>query len=155
MIFLTHLLFAIAAVQYLGRFFGIPTSGLEGVAAIAIAAAFSSLPDADLVKSKSGKLLQPFSLMFSFLFRHRGFLHGLIFAAVVYFTVRYLAGEWSAAAAALGFLSHLALDALTKEGIMPFSPLLKWKIRGPLKTGGLMEKLILTAIAALILLKVA
>ena len=154
MIFLTHLLAGILAVAYFGHYFGIHAStNSEKVIVIATAMLFAALPDIDIVKSKVGEHLQPFSTVISFVFRHRGFLHSFIFAAIVYFGIRYLLSPAIAAAAAIGYSSHLLLDSLTKEGIMPLSPLSKFRLRGFIKTDGILEKAIFAAISVLLLLK--
>ncbi len=154
MIFLTHLLGGILAVVYFGHSLGLSgSSGSEKVIIVATAMLFSILPDIDMVKSKAGKHLQPFSNVLSFIFRHRGFLHSFIFAAIVYFGIRYLLSPEIAAAAAIGYLSHIILDSLTKEGIMPLSPLSKLRLRGFIKTGGIFEKAITATISVLLLLK--
>lgn len=153
MIFLTHLLGGILAVVYFGHFFGLSGSSSEKAFLIAIAMLFSILPDIDMIKSKAGRHLQPFSNVFSFVFRHRGFLHSFIFAAIVYFGIRYLLSPEIAAAAAIGYLSHIILDALTKEGVMPLSPLSRLRLRGFVKTGGILEKAIFAAISVLLLLR--
>ena len=154
MIFLTHLLGGILVVAYLGQFFGINSMGNSGkIVVIATAMVFSVLPDMDTVKSKAGKTLQPFSTVISFLFRHRGFLHSFVFAAIVYFSIRYIFSPAIASAAVIGYSSHLVLDSLTKEGIMPFWPLSKMKLKGFVKTGGLAEKLVIAVMMALLLLR--
>ena len=154
MIFLTHLLGGILALAYFRQFFGISSVGNSGkIVVIATAMLFSVLPDIDTVKSKAGKALQPFSTVVSFVFRHRGFLHSFIFAAIVYFGIRYILSPAIAAAAVIGYSSHLFLDSLTKEGIMPFWPLSKMKLQGFIKTGGLAEKLVFAAMIALLLLR--
>ena len=155
MIFLTHLLGGILAVVYFGRYFGINSGSSDKILVIATAMLFSVLPDIDMVKSKAGKILQPFSTVISFLFRHRGFLHSFVFAGLVYFGVRYIFSPAIAAAAAIGYSSHLILDSLTKEGIMPFSPFAKFRLRGFIKTGGILEKVVFAAISVLLLLKLA
>ena len=156
MIFLTHLLAGIFAVAYFGHYFGIHAStNSEKIVAIATAILFSILPDIDMVKSKAGRHLQPFSTLIAFVFRHRGFMHSFIFASVVYFGTRYLFSPAIAAAAAIGYSSHLILDSLTKEGIMPLSPLSKLRLRGFIRTGGIFEKVIFAAISVLLLLKLA
>ena len=156
MIFLTHLLAGIFAVAYFGHYFGIHGSSTsEKIVAIATAMLFSILPDIDMVKSKAGRHLQPFSTILSFVFRHRGFLHSFIFVAIVYLGIRYLLSPAIAAAATIGYSSHLIMDSLTKEGIMPLSPLSKLRLRGFIKTGGILEKAIFTAISVLLLLKLA
>ena len=154
MIFLTHLLGGVLAVAYFGHYFGINGSGTsEKILVVATAMLFSVLPDIYIVKSKAGKHLQPFSTVLSFVFRHRGFLHSFIFAALVYFGTKYLVSAPIAAAATIGYSSHLVLDSLTKEGIMPLLPLSKVRIKGFIKTGGFLEKLIAVAMFVLLLLK--
>ena len=157
MIFLTHLLGGILAIVYFGHFFGISgnSGGSEKIVLILVAALFALAPDIDTIKSKAGKLLQPFSTVFSWLFKHRGFLHSFAFVALVYFGMRYLFSSTVAAAAASGYSSHLLLDSLTKEGIMPFSPLSRKKLKGFIKTGGLLEKVVLAIMAVLLLLKLS
>ena len=156
MIFLTHLLGGLLAVAYFGTFFGVHSSGAsDKILVIATAMLFSILPDTDMVKSKAGKHLQPFSTVISFIFRHRGFLHSFSFAAIVYFGIRYLLSPAIAAAAAIGYSSHLILDSLTKEGIKPLSPLSRFRLRGFIKTGGILEKAFLAAITVLLLLRLA
>ena len=128
MMFITHLLGGIFSIVYFGSLFGISSGGSsnERVVAIMVAAVFTLLPDIDMVKSKAGRKLQPFSTLAAFVFRHRGFPHSFVFATAVYFVMRYLLSANIAAAAAVGYSSHLLLDAFTKEGIMPFSPFVNY-----------------------------
>jgi len=66
---------------------------------------------------------------------HRGITHWLIWPAVVLLAGHaypFLIGL------ALGWILHIAADALTVEGLRPFWPL-TWRVRGFLTTGGLME----------------
>ncbi len=155
MIFLTHLLGGVFAVAYFGSFFGVDSSGSAKIVAVAVAALFSILPDIDMVKSKAGRNLQPFSTLAALFFKHRGFLHSFVFAAAVYFGVLYLLSPAIATAATIGYASHLILDSLTKEGIMPLSPLSKARIKGFIKTGGIVEKAITAVMLVLILLRLA
>lgn len=155
MIFLTHLLGGILALVYLWPFLGISSnaSGSEKVVLTLVSALFALAPDIDTIKSKPGKLLQPFSTVASFLFRHRGFLHSFIFAFLVYLGVRYLFSATVATAAAVGYSSHLFLDSLTKDGITPLLPLSGKKLRGFIRTGGLLEKAVQTVMVVLLLFK--
>jgi len=148
MLFLTHLLGGILAITYLGSFFG-----LSGWVPVVVAALFSILPDIDSVKSFVGKRAGPFSTAFSFLFKHRGFLHSFIFTAIVYFLVRYLFSATVATAAVIGYSSHLLLDAITKEGIMPFSPFSRLRIKGFIKTKGIFEVAVFILLLLLIVAK--
>ncbi|MEK6837573.1 MAG: metal-dependent hydrolase, partial [Nanoarchaeota archaeon] len=93
MMFLTHLLGGIFFIVYFGGFFGIGgigTNSNEKVVAILVAAFFALLPDIDMVKSKLGRKLEPFSMILSVIFRHRGFVHSFVFAGLVYFGMHYL-----------------------------------------------------------------
>ena len=153
MMFLTHLLGGIFSIIYFGGLFGIGSDSNEKVVAIMVAAVFALLPDIDMVKSKAGRKLQPFSTVLSFVFRHRGFLHSFIFTAAIYFIMSYLFSTTAATAAAIGYSSHLLLDAFTKEGIMPLSPLSKLRLRGFIKTAGILEKGILLVMVFLLVLK--
>ena len=153
MLFLTHILGGVVSAVYFGSFLGIGSDSGQRAVAIIVAAVFALLPDIDMVKSKLGRKLQPFSTLISILFRHRGFLHSFIFAAAVYFLVRYLFPSTIAAAAIIGYSSHLLLDMATKEGIMPLSPFLKSRLRGVIRTGSFFEQLTLAAMAFLALLK--
>lgn len=153
MMFFTHLLGGIVSIAYVGSFFGVDSSGSVKIVAVAVAALFSILPDIDMVKSKAGRHLQPFSTVLSLIFRHRGFLHSFVFAALVYLGMRYLVSPQIAAAATIGYASHIILDALTKEGIMPLWPLSRLRLRGFVKTGGIVEKAIAAAMLVLMLLR--
>lgn len=140
---------------YFGSFFGIGNSGNEKVLAVAVAGFFALLPDIDMVKSKLGRKLQPLSSVLAVLFRHRGFLHSILFAALVYFGTRYLFSQAIAAAAAIGYSSHLLLDMATRDGIKPFVPLSRLRLRGFVRTGSIFEQGILAAMAVLLLLRLA
>ncbi|MBI2580774.1 metal-dependent hydrolase [Candidatus Woesearchaeota archaeon] len=153
--FLTHLIGGIFSAVYFGSFLGISNDNNQRAVAIIVAAVFAMLPDIDMVKSKAGKSLQPFSTLISLLFRHRGFLHSFVFAAAVYFLVQYLFSATIAAAAFIGYSSHLLLDMATKEGIQPLSPFLKSKLKGIIRTGSFLEQLTLAAMTFLTLLKLA
>ena len=42
----------------------------------------------------------------------------------------------------IGIVSHFLMDSLTKQGVMWLYPLSNWKIKGPLRTGGIVDSLI-------------
>ncbi len=153
MIFLTHVIGGIVLAAYLNSYFGIYPDDPGKIFFILTAMIFSILPDIDMVNSKAGRKLQPFSTVFSFFFKHRGILHGIPFAAIVYFGVRYLSTQAIATTAVIGYSSHLALDSITKEGVTPLSPFLKFKLKGFVRTGSLFEKLILVILAILLLIR--
>jgi membrane-bound metal-dependent hydrolase YbcI (DUF457 family) len=79
-----------------------------------------------------------------FKFHHRALCHNIWFlilvdAAALYFKIFDTAVM---IVFSIGFISHLAADALTSHGIKPFWPLGR-KIHGPIKTGGMGEFLLL------------
>jgi len=46
----------------------------------------------------------------------------------------------------VGYISHLIGDAITKEGIMPFYPFSGFRIKGFIRTGGLIEQILFIAL---------
>jgi len=104
----------------------------------------SIFPDLDLISSKPSRKLKHSAEVLSTLFRHRGFLHslwlplGIILLSTLFFPILL--------ELAIGFLAgystHLLLDSFTRRGIHLFYPL-KWPyLKGPLKTGGLIDMLL-------------
>ena len=104
----------------------------------------SIFPDLDLISSKPSRKLKHSAEVLSTLFRHRGFLHslwlplglvllsGLLFPNLMESAIGFLAG----------YSMHLLLDSFTRRGIHLFYPL-KWPyLKGPLKTGGLIDVLL-------------
>ena len=124
-------------------------SGPEGVAVAALGAL---LPDIDHPSSWLGRRLWPVSRPLSMVLGHRGLTHSLL--AVIGGLAVLGAVEPGPGLArlagplALGYLSHLAADALTPSGVPLLWP---WKQRfgiGLCPTGGLMEWLVVAALAA-------
>ena len=69
---------------------------------------------------------------------HRKLFHNLWFLMLILF-VGFSVGiidRTFAIVFSIGFLSHLLIDGVTPMGIMPFWPFEKPKIKGPIKTGG-------------------
>ena len=115
---------------------------------------FSSFPDVDHEGSKINNKLF-FTKIFSFLFKHRGFVHSIFFALILFLIARKF-GYYSAGYGVLvGYLAHLSADSLTRNGVRIFYPLFNFKIRGFIKTGGLIERMLFYCILALILLKIS
>jgi inner membrane protein len=97
-----------------------------------IALLFGSLfPDIDSQTSILGRKIK----FFSFFFKHRGFFHSSLILILICLIVFSLS-KWFVIGFALGFLSHLILDAITKEGL---TFLFIGKIKGPFKVGGWQE----------------
>lgn len=82
---------------------------------------------------------------------HRGFSHSLL-ALVGFATATYLVCPSIAPYVALGFATHLALDALTYRGLHLFWPLGHGFSAGLCKTGGVADACLLVAALATIVL---
>jgi inner membrane protein len=145
MMFKTHLAFAF----YVGLL-AIGLFDIEHKFVFLVALLFASaLPDIDMPESKMGRKSKPVSWILNFLFGHRGLIHTIWVPIGIFILFTYLDLQVLANALSLGFLSHLAIEILTVQGIRPFWPL-GLKLRGFVKTGGLMEYAILVGIVILI-----
>ncbi|MEK6914637.1 MAG: metal-dependent hydrolase [Nanoarchaeota archaeon] len=93
-------------------------------------------PDLDSKNSSYGKYLifRPFQ----FFIKHRGILHSFISAFILGFIIKYFFNDYGFI---IGYLSHLILDCLTKQGVYLFWPF-SFKIKGFLKSGGLFDELL-------------
>ena len=130
MMFRTHLAFgflsALATVKFVN-----PQNPVIFVAIIV----FSSLfPDLDHKDSFLGSRV-PFSFIVRAFFGHRGFLHSIFppLMLFIFFNNIYVL------AIAIGYLSHVIIDALTVRGINPFYPLYNLKLSGFVVTGSFFE----------------
>lgn len=97
------------------------------------------IPDIDSKKSKLGKyiLFRPLQ----WFTKHRGIFHSFSFLIVVGF-VLYLFFPYSFLFGfVLGYGSHLLVDCLTVQGIRIFYPL-KFRVRGFIRSGGIIETII-------------
>jgi membrane-bound metal-dependent hydrolase YbcI (DUF457 family) len=111
----------------------------------------SAFADIDHPDSKFGKNVPIIGMLFT----HRGFFHSLL--AIVLFTglVHLLFGTTILTIAfALGYLSHIAIDALTFQGIMPFHPLSDYRIKGFMKSNGLLEYALMGVLVLAIVIKI-
>ena len=110
----------------------------------------TTLPDIDNRHSKIGRY-NPFI----FLTRHRGITHSFLFALILGFLMAYLTKDfYYSYALFLGYSSHIILDSFTKHGTKPFYPLSEFKIRGPMTTNSLTEKLLAIILFLLFVIKI-
>jgi inner membrane protein len=115
---------------------------------LGLVVAGSLLPDIDHPKSWVGRRTRPVSTAIAATFSHRGITHSAI--AVIGLTILLLhAGYRRAGVSALviGYLSHLAADMLTPQGLRLAWPASRtWGL--PLcRTGSAMEPVIVTVMA--------
>ena len=128
----------------------VPACPMAGAAVGAMAAL---LPDVDHPGSAVGRRLRPLAVLLEEIWGHRSLTHTLWFALPAGLALGLLA-LWLGLpagcllAGAVGGLSHLALDALTRSGVEPFAP---WgpRLRGPVATGGVWDVLLGVVMAAL------
>ncbi|MFH0936356.1 MAG: metal-dependent hydrolase [Candidatus Woesearchaeota archaeon] len=103
--------------------------------------------DIDLSTSKIGGKTIPISNIINIIFSHRGIIHSA-YIPLLLFLVLYVNGYTSIGIAILiGYIGHLLLDGLTKEGVHLFYPFLDF--RGFVKVGGLIEKIIFLGLIVL------
>ncbi len=132
MMFKTHMAFAFLIAVIALRFLN-PINQLLFAFIVLIGAAF---PDVDHPKSKAGKLAWPLP----YFFEHRGFFHSFLGIAFFTFLLYIVTGSMLYSIAfLLGYASHILTDAMTTQGIMPFHPLTKFRLRGMFNTGTFIE----------------
>lgn len=151
MMYYTHLAFGALAALSVLDFFNIQGKLLF----VLIAALFSILPDIDKPKSKIGRKNKIISGIIGFVFGHRGIFHSIYIPLILLLIFYSSINNEMGIAILIGYFSHLAADALTKQGIRPFYPLINIKISGFFKTNSLLEKiffLILVFLDAVLLL---
>jgi len=128
----THLIFAFLLFVVFGFILNFP---LE----LAIVALIGTLiPDIDIKPRKW----------------HRKVCHNLWFLMIILFIGFYYfsISRTIAIVFSIGFISHLIADSLTHSGIMPFWPIKKPRFRGPIRTGGTGEYLLMIVMIVLIYL---
>jgi len=121
-----------------GSLIGYAVGGVPG----AFIGGFSALlPDIDCPDSTVGKLVKPLSWLVTTILGHRTVFHSFWIPLALYF----LPAPYNLPIA-LGYLSHLLLDMLTPEGIIPLWPL-PFRFSLPLvQTGSLAETFVFLGI---------
>src|SRR3989344_152366 len=113
----------------------------------------AALPDIDHPESKIDSKIK----VVGFLFEHRGFFHSLFAVLLLYLLLLHYIDSASVGvyifAITAGYLSHVVTDSITKEGIMPFHPISKFRVSGFIKTGRITEYVFLVIILAVSLWK--
>ena len=145
MLFHTHLMLGISAFILFGDYF----SGGNSILFFLLVILGSVLPDIDDGNSKIKKASGVLGSIISFLFKHRGIFHSLIFVLVMFIIVSFL-NNYYAWAITIGYLSHLVGDAITPMGIKWFYPLSHWHLKGPIKVGSIGEWVILFGLVILV-----
>ncbi len=146
-LFYTHLLLGITAFLLLKDYF---PGGNETIFFLLVLLG-SILPDIDEADSKINRWSGLAGGIIAFFSRHRGFFHSLLFFALSALLIRYFWSGSYAAGLFMGFMAHLAGDAITKMGVAAFYPISEFKIKGPVKVGGIMEMILVLFLAGIII----
>ena len=149
MLFYTHIVFSVLIGLFFVDYFSVSNKIIFFVFLVL----FSSFPDIDKSNSKIGKRFSLFSKLINFVFGHRNFFHSLLFLITGYLVISVFS-DLVGLAFLVSVASHLVLDALTPSGVAAFYPL-KYRVKGWIKTGSLVEKLIFLAIIVLIIVKLS
>jgi len=105
---------------------------------LALVAFGALLPDVDHEGSTINRRF-PLTRWVPWFFEHRGFFHSLWPPAILCILAAWAGALWLGLYVGVGYLSHLASDALTHMGIRPLHPFGNWRIAGPFMTGGILE----------------
>ena len=145
MMFQTHLVFNLFIGLFLMNYFS------QKYLFLGLLLFGSLLPDIDNPYSKLGRKIKPVSGLIKFIFGHRGFFHSLIFPILIYVILRYIFDlKLIGIAILIGYVLHLVIDGLTKEGVNYFYPFAKFRMSGFIKTGGMLEWLIFCVLVFLV-----
>ncbi len=146
MLYKTHLLFGVLVALSVFQVFNIENK-LLFLCVLCIATLF---PDLDISRGWLGKRTRPFSWIIKLFFGHRGFLHTVYPAFFLFFLFSWFGQKIIGIAILLGYLTHLFADCLSSEGVKLFHPLLSMRIRGIIRVGGFMERIIIFGLLFLI-----
>ena len=142
MLFRTHIVFSLAVYFLLSYYVAMPFYVLIFVLLATV------FVDVDVGSSKFGNhwYFRPLQ----WVTRHRGILHSLVVGLLLSLILGSVS-LWAGFGFFVGYVSHLFLDCLTVSGVRLFWPL-KFKVRGFVKSGGIIEQVVFVLILILIAL---
>ena len=147
MMFKTHLVFGLFSALLTFNYF----SDLNKYLFILIALISAIFLDIDEDNSFIGRRTKPLSNIINTIFKHRGFIHSLLFISIVSLIIWSFFNNYYIPFL-IGALSHLFLDSLTPMGVRILYPL-KFRTRFIFKTAGFFDYLFfLGVLIALIML---
>ena len=144
--FKTHLAFSFLLALFLFKYFN-----LNFYLFLIIFILAGILPDIDHSKSWIGRKFKLLSWLINFIFGHRKLIHSIFFAVFLAIIVKIFFNDYYIPFF-LGYLSHLFLDSLTKQGVRILYPL-KFKTSWIIRTNSIVEKLLLIILIILIVYK--
>lgn len=110
------------------------------------------LPDIDHPSSTINKKIK-ISKILTFILKHRGITHSIFMPLILLGLLWHFLGIFYGISLFIGYIAHLFADAVTLEGICFLHPLSNFKIRGILRTGRFIEKIVFWTTIVLILVR--
>lgn len=101
----------------------------------------SLLPDIDNKNARIHRYI-PFTRWIQLVFEHRGVFHSLLIPSLSFLILSLFGYVEIGMAIVLGYSSHLVMDSLTPHGVFYFYPLHRFHVKGFVKVGGVVEKVI-------------
>jgi len=145
----THIAIGLIAALLLKMQVNPPNDTYSTIAYYALFLTASILPDIDHNGSTINRIFG-ITKVFSWLFKHRGFFHSIWPAVIgtgLLLTIQ--PGQtWTALTFFAGYTTHLLTDSTTLAGVNWLYPASRFTIKGPLKTGGVMEAFVFAGAVA-------
>lgn len=98
--------------------------------------------DIDEPRSFIGRKLKLLSWPIKWMFGHRGIFHSMFMALLLSALIYHFLEEYSGIGFFVGYLGHIIADGITLSGVKIFYPLSKVSLKGFIRTGGMLEKLL-------------
>lgn len=111
----------------------------------------SIFPDIDEGRSKMNQWSGFLGRIVTFFCQHRGIFHSLLLAVIISGLMAFYWNSYYALGLFVGYISHLAGDAVTLAGVKPLYPFSEYKIKGHLRVGGVWEKVVYLLLIILII----
>lgn len=117
------------------------------------------LPDIDQQESSASHkmpILSGFVRLFS---RHRGIMHSIWIPIVLFLIAKFVVVKFfnlpdmMLMGFLIGYASHLLADSFTVQGIEPFTPFSRFRARGWMRTGGIVEAVIGILIVSFLIIR--
>jgi len=140
----THLAFALLCWITVSA--ALPDTVSRSLVGLSLVLLASVVPDIDSHKSFVGRLARPLSDVIEGFAQHRGVLHSMLLPSAACFALIIAGYKQLAFPLFLGYCSHIIADALTSEGVAPFSPISGLRIHGLFSTGGLLEYVVFVSL---------
>ena len=141
MMFKTHFVFSLLVALLTYSLFDINVYLFIIICVIA-----GTLPDIDHPKSKVR--IPIISHIINFFFGHRKLFHSIFFVIILGLIIKSFFGNYYIPFE-LGYLSHIILDALTKQGINFIYPFKQLTVKGFIRTNGFLEKILFVVLIIL------